>query len=197
MIETIDIQTLWSAYGGIFLLMLSTFILGYGLATWFSKIKTTTAMKVQKEEIESLHNIKNIKDIETIFTEIKPKIIDIVKETQKQTAAIKAPEAKMTVAEKAKSTYVSYSKKAVVLNMDTIGLGNPDIPDDLTKIDGIGPYIEERLNIIGIYNFEQICKLNISDIRVITELIEFFPGRIERDNWVGQAKSLMIYRSKL
>jgi predicted flap endonuclease-1-like 5' DNA nuclease len=26
---------------------------------------------------------------------------------------------------------------------------------------------------------------------VVTEAIEFFPGRIERDNWVGQARELL------
>ena len=197
MIETIDIQALWSTYGAIFLLMLSTFLLGYILAILFSKKNTKKALKSQKKELESLHNIQSIKNIDTIFTEIKPKIIDIVKETQKQTESVTTSILKKTVAEKAKSTYVSYSKQEVVLDLSVIGEGNPEMPDDLTKIDGIGPYVEERLNTIGVHNYEQICKLDVSDIRIITELIEFFPGRIERDNWVGQAKSLMLYRSKL
>lgn len=197
MIEAIDIQSLWSTYGGIFLLMLSTFILGYGLAILFSKKKTSKAIKDQKEALESLHNIQSIKDIETIFTEIKPKIIDIVKQTQKQTEPEPVPRLKKIVAEKAKSTYVSYSKQEVVLDLSGIGAGTPDAPDDLTKIEGIGPYVEERLNTIGVHNYEQISKLEVSDIRSITELIEFFPGRIDRDNWVGQSKTLMFHRSKL
>ena len=57
-------------------------------------------------------------------------------------------------------------------------------------IHGIGPYIEERLNEIGIYDFEQISRLSIQDIRVLTDLIDFFPGRIEQDNWMAQAIAL-------
>lgn len=60
--------------------------------------------------------------------------------------------------------------------------------DDLQFINGIGPFIEEKLNDIGIYTFEQISQLDKELIENITEAIEFFPGRIERDDWVGQAK---------
>ena len=201
MIAAIDIQVLWSTYGAIFLLMLSTFLLGYGLATWFGKKNTNLAVLRQKRKIESLHNISAIKDIDTIFTEIKPKIIDIVKETQKESVKeIKAetvPTLQKIVAEKAKSTYVSYSKQELALDLSLIGHGTPSTPDDLTKIEGIGPYVEERLNNIGIYNYEQISKLQPNEIRIITELIEFFPGRIERDKWVEQCNKLMSYRSKL
>ena len=60
-------------------------------------------------------------------------------------------------------------------------------------IKGVGPYIELKLNEIGIYNYDQISRLKESDIRIITDLIDFFPGRIERDNWVGQAEALKEY----
>ncbi|MEM8907849.1 MAG: hypothetical protein AAGD05_08390 [Bacteroidota bacterium] len=62
--------------------------------------------------------------------------------------------------------------------------------DDLKHINGVGPFIEEKLNDIGIYTFEQISQLDAELIQVITEAIEFFPGRIQRDDWVGQAKAL-------
>ncbi len=197
MIESLDIQALWTAYGAIFTLMLSTFLLGYGLASWFGKTQKNRAVQLQKEAIESLHNISAINDIETIFTEIRPKIIDIVKETQKEIKPQVVDTQGQTVAEKAKSTYVSYSKQEVALDLTNIGQGTPSTPDDLTKIEGIGPYVEERLNKIGLFNYEQISKLEVKDIRIITELIEFFPGRIERDKWVEQCKKLMFYRSKL
>jgi predicted flap endonuclease-1-like 5' DNA nuclease len=62
--------------------------------------------------------------------------------------------------------------------------------NNLSKINGIGPLIEAKLNSIGIYTFEQISRFNDEDIDAVTHLIEFFPGRIERDNWVQQAKDL-------
>jgi predicted flap endonuclease-1-like 5' DNA nuclease len=197
MIEEIDIQGLIAAYGPIFLLMLSTFILGYVLATVFAKQESKKALSALRKELKSKNKEKSLRDIETIFTEIRPKIIDIVKESQQQVAPVNTSLPKLEIAEKAKSTYVSFKKQTPKLNQSLIASGRPDMPDDLTKIEGIGPYIEERLNNIGIYNYDQINKLEVSDIRIITELIEFFPGRIERDNWVKQANALTLYRSKL
>lgn len=63
--------------------------------------------------------------------------------------------------------------------------------DDLKKIDGIGPFIEEKLNKVGIYTFEQISQFDDEVIAQVTAAIEFFPGRIKRDDWVGQANELM------
>ena len=65
-----------------------------------------------------------------------------------------------------------------------------DMKDDLTKISGIGPFIEKKLNGLGIYTFEQISGFTPETVAKVTEAIEFFPGRIERDNWVDQAKAL-------
>ncbi|MFN7116508.1 MAG: helix-hairpin-helix domain-containing protein [Saprospiraceae bacterium] len=66
--------------------------------------------------------------------------------------------------------------------------------DDLTRIEGIGPFLEKQLNDIGIYRFEQIAKWDGSDIHQVTQQIRYFPGRIERENWVGQA--VQLYQQK-
>ncbi len=63
--------------------------------------------------------------------------------------------------------------------------------DDLTLINGVGPFLEKKLNNIGIYTYEQISSLNAETITEVTEAIEFFPGRIEKDDWVGQANRLL------
>lgn len=62
-----------------------------------------------------------------------------------------------------------------------------DNKDNLQLIDGIGPFIEEQLNTIGIYNFLQISKFDDQTIQLVTDAIQFFPGRIKRDDWKGQA----------
>ena len=62
--------------------------------------------------------------------------------------------------------------------------------DDLKQINGIGPFIEEKLNDLGIYTFEQVGSLDEGMVEDLTTAIEFFPGRIERDDWVGQADRL-------
>ena len=65
----------------------------------------------------------------------------------------------------------------------------PDEKDDLTKIKGIGPFIEKRLNMIGIYTFQHLSELSPEMIDRVGAAIEFFPHRIIKDDWVGQARS--------
>lgn len=80
------------------------------------------------------------------------------------------------------------------LDFAHLGMVEEKDKDDLKRIEGIGPFIEKKLNGIGIYSFKQISKLRESDIKTITELIEFFPGRIKRDQWKEKAEKLL--RSK-
>ena len=76
------------------------------------------------------------------------------------------------------------------LNFASFGKADASQKDDLKLISGIGPFIEEKLNGIGIYTFDQISKFKKEDIETVTQLIKFFPGRIERDDWPGQAEKL-------
>lgn len=63
--------------------------------------------------------------------------------------------------------------------------------DDLTRISGIGPVIQRKLNEQGIYSFQQISELSDDQIQKISKAIRFFPDRIQRDNWIGQAVALV------
>jgi len=80
---------------------------------------------------------------------------------------------------------------AASLNFSEFGTAYETDKDDLKRISGIGPSLEKKLNNIGIFTYQQISKFTHKDMADITELITFFPGRIERDNWVLQAKSLV------
>ena len=62
-------------------------------------------------------------------------------------------------------------------------------PDDLKKILGIGPVLEEKLNEMGIYHFSQIAEFTDTDVNNINTHLSF-PGRIERDEWIPQAQNL-------
>jgi predicted flap endonuclease-1-like 5' DNA nuclease len=73
---------------------------------------------------------------------------------------------------------------------DRLGFAQKHEADNLTLIDGLGIWVEERLNTLDIYTFSQISKLTHTDIETITEVLELIPGRIEKDNWVGQASEL-------
>ncbi len=61
--------------------------------------------------------------------------------------------------------------------------------DDLKKITGVGPVLEKKLNGLGIYHYWQISSFTNEDIARIDEVLSF-KGRIERDEWLDQAKKL-------
>ena len=62
--------------------------------------------------------------------------------------------------------------------------------DDLKEISGIGVKIEETLNELGIYHFDQIASWTKENIEWVNEHLLVFKGRIEREKWVEQAKKL-------
>ena len=62
--------------------------------------------------------------------------------------------------------------------------------DDLQRIKGVGPFIEDKLNALGIYTFEQVGNMTSEIEEQVNKAIEFFPGRVKRDQWAKQAKKL-------
>ena len=62
--------------------------------------------------------------------------------------------------------------------------------DDLKVISGIGPVIERQLAGIGVTTYRQIAEFDGDDIERVQEAIDFFPGRIEREDWLSQATKL-------
>jgi predicted flap endonuclease-1-like 5' DNA nuclease len=62
-------------------------------------------------------------------------------------------------------------------------------PDDLQKISGIGPSIERTLHQLGIYHFRQIAQFTPDNVAWIDQRLRF-RGRIEREDWIGQARRL-------
>jgi len=61
--------------------------------------------------------------------------------------------------------------------------------DDLKVISGIGAVIEKKLNGFGVYTYQQIAKWSPEIISEFDSLLSF-KGRIERDQWLTQAKEL-------
>ena len=61
--------------------------------------------------------------------------------------------------------------------------------DKLTTINGIGPVIEKKLIALGITTFQQIADLDDAKKADIEEQLSF-KGRIDREDWINQAKEL-------
>ena len=62
-------------------------------------------------------------------------------------------------------------------------------PNDLKRIRGIGVLIEKKLNSMGVASYEQIANWTAQDIDRVSQSLDF-KGRIERENWVEQARIL-------
>ena len=62
--------------------------------------------------------------------------------------------------------------------------------DDLQKIDGIGPLMEQKLHQLGIYTYDQVSNLTKEDYVLLDSIIESFPLRAQRGDWNAQANQL-------
>ena len=61
--------------------------------------------------------------------------------------------------------------------------------DDLKRINGVGPGIERALNENGIFHYRQIALLTPQNLVWLDHHLRL-KGRIEREDWIGQAKAL-------
>jgi predicted flap endonuclease-1-like 5' DNA nuclease len=71
----------------------------------------------------------------------------------------------------------------------TAGITTVSAPNDLKRIRGIGVLIEKKLNSMGVNSYDQIANWTADDIEHFSSSLDF-KGRIERENWVEQARIL-------
>jgi NADH-quinone oxidoreductase subunit E len=62
--------------------------------------------------------------------------------------------------------------------------------DDLKLIKGVGPKMETLLHGLGFFHFDQVSKWSADEVAWVDQNLEGFKGRVSRDSWVDQAKSL-------
>ena len=62
--------------------------------------------------------------------------------------------------------------------------------DNLQDIVGIGKVFEQALHELGIFTFRQIANFDISDVARVNAELKESRGRMEQDDWIGQAKEL-------
>ncbi|HEY0853593.1 MAG TPA: 50S ribosomal protein L21 [Devosia sp.] len=65
-----------------------------------------------------------------------------------------------------------------------------EFTDDLKLIGGVGPALEKKLQDAGITSLKQIAAWKKADVAEFDEKLDFH-GRIEREEWVAQAKDLV------
>jgi len=70
-----------------------------------------------------------------------------------------------------------------------VAMERPEAVDDLKLISGVGPKIEETLHELGIFTFKQVAAWKKAEREWVDGYLSFH-GRIEREEWVKQAKAL-------
>ncbi len=63
-------------------------------------------------------------------------------------------------------------------------------PDDLKRITGISPKIEQRLNDAGVFHYWQIADLDPEQLAALDRKLKL-KGQIEKEDWIAQAKKLV------
>jgi small subunit ribosomal protein S2 len=63
-------------------------------------------------------------------------------------------------------------------------------PDDLTKLNGVGPQLEKKLNEAGVFHYWQLAAMQPDDVTKLDADLKL-NGRIERDGWVSQARAMI------
>ncbi|NRB19277.1 MAG: NADH-quinone oxidoreductase subunit E [Rhodobacteraceae bacterium] len=62
-------------------------------------------------------------------------------------------------------------------------------PDDLKLLKGVGPKLEQTLNGLGFFHFDQVAGWTEAQVAWVDSRLTF-KGRIERDGWIEQARTL-------
>lgn len=120
---------------------------------------------------------------------------EVIREQEKTIAELNAKLRKQTQVARSSQRPARYKEKPASGDL----FGEPpafllDKPngekDNLKEIHGIGPVLEQTLNRLGIFHFDQIANLTAPDIAWLAANINSFPDRILRDRWVDQAHRL-------
>lgn len=140
---------------------------------------------------------QNHKKLGVDYDELKAELAQLRKQAAKPLAA---PIAKPVIApksdvEKENEALARVKAKASKIDFAHIGKADANKKDDLKKIKGVGPFLEKKCNALGIYTYKQIANFRRKDIDMVNDAIEFFPGRILRDDWVGQCKGFLKPKS--
>ncbi|KPD12553.1 NADH-quinone oxidoreductase subunit E [Phaeobacter sp. 11ANDIMAR09] len=114
----------------------------------------------------------------------------------------KAPEAAKPVAKQVEETKKAAPKpkpaekpaaaeEVAEVAPETLKEARGGLPDDLKLLKGVGPKLEQTLNELGFFHFDQIAEWGEAEVAWVDSRLKF-KGRIERDGWIAQAAKLAV-----
>ncbi|MBT8155845.1 NADH-quinone oxidoreductase subunit E [Epibacterium ulvae] len=113
-----------------------------------------------------------------------PKAPDAPKPAVKQAAEAKKAEVKKAEPKKVEAEVAEAAP-------ETLKEARGGKADDLKLLKGVGPKLEETLNELGFFHFDQVAAWTEAEVAWVDSRLKF-KGRIERDGWIEQAKKLAV-----
>ncbi len=147
----------------------------------FSGMKPSKELKGQKELAERKGDYKYVAPASEEPAAKKP--------APKKSAPKKAAETEVSTPAASADTPAEGGEAVVEAKPETLTAARSGGADDLKLISGVGPKLEQTLNELGFYHFDQVAKWGPSEIAWVDSRLRF-KGRIQRDNWMSQAKVL-------
>ncbi|MGH6761476.1 MAG: NADH-quinone oxidoreductase subunit NuoE [Phyllobacterium sp.] len=127
--------------------------------------------------------------IDRVFSAPIGELTSLTDDVERKKSA-KAPASKATAAEvKASADPAPAGIKSADDKNRPAGMARPDAVDDLKMISGVGPKIEELLHELGIFTYAQVASWKKAEREWVDNYLSF-KGRVEREDWVKQAKAL-------
>ncbi len=155
-----------------------------------ARARETLAAKIAKLEAElkaagggDAGDRATIEALEATVGELEGKLQGAIDSNAKLTADLSALQAKAGSAD-------SGARPAVLM---TAPVGKAD---NLKRISGVGPVLEKLLNDLGLFHYRQIASFTPEDVAWVDSRMADFKGRIQRDDWVGQAKRFEAERDE-
>lgn len=152
-----------------------------GILVWIvsaraAERRVAEAERRAQEQVERA--IREAADADLAHRETKERLIalQLEKAADERTRPVERPSIKVVPMTDGitSTTRPSYSRPAV---------------NNLKRIRGIGRAVEKRLNRMGITTIKQLAALTAEEARSIEQRLSF-PGRIERERWIEQARTL-------
>ena len=116
-----------------------------------------------------------------------PAVTEPVAKPEPEAVVVAEPEPEVVVVAESEPEVVGES--TVQAETPPVAAPSPTQPDDLKLISGIGLALEKKLRKQGLSSYRQLAALGDQDITRIEAAIKA-TGRIRREDWIGQAKTL-------
>ena len=153
-------------------------------------------LKVQNTELSEV--VKSMEASRRQYEQDAKRYQGVASETEKQSETLRIRldevEKNFLALEQQQQDAIKQAREEAAIANDSNAFADEPVQevDDLKQIIGIGKVFERALNELGVYSFRQLANFGIADIARVNAKLKEFRGRMEQDDWIGQAKELLF-----